>query len=75
MKSGTCPKCGSHDLSPRTNTRMAFVKKITCQECLYVELYADNPEQASSSRKKIVLLYLVIFGITASLIAIPWILA
>jgi len=29
---------------------MAFVKKITCRECLYVELYADNPEQASVSR-------------------------
>ena len=74
MKSGTCPKCGSHDLSPRTNTRMAFVKKITCQECLYVELYADNPEQASSSRKTIALIYLVVFAITAALIGLPWIL-
>ena len=75
MKSGTCPKCGSHDLSPRTNTRMAFVKKITCQQCLYVELWADNPEQADVSRRKLVLVYCVVFGITAALVAVPWILA
>ena len=53
---------------------MIFVKKITCHECLYVELYADNPEQASSSRKKIALIYLVVFAITAALIGLPWIL-
>ena len=74
MKSGKCPKCGSSDLSPRTSTRMTFVKKITCHECLYVELYADNPEQASSSRKTIALVYLVVFAITAALIGLPWIL-
>ena len=74
MKSGKCPKCGSSDLSPRTSTRMTFVKKITCHECMYVELYADNPEQASSSRKTIALIYLVVFAITAALIGLPWIL-
>ena len=75
MKSGKCPKCGSSDLSPRTWTKMAFVKKIICQECLYVELWADNPEQADVSRRKLVLVYCVIFGITAAMVAIPWILA
>ena len=50
MKSGKFPKCGSSDLSPRTWTRMAFVKKITCQQRLYVELWADSPEQADVSR-------------------------
>ena len=75
MKSGKCPKCGSSDLSPRTWTKMAFVKKITCQQCLYVELWADNPEQADVSRRKLVLGYCVVFGITAALVAVPWILA
>ena len=75
MKSGKCPKCGSSDLSPRTWTKMAFVKKITCQQCLYVELWADNPEQADVSRRKLVLVYCVGFGITAALVAVPWILA
>ena len=75
MKSGKCPKCGSSDLSSRTNTRMAFVKKITCHECLYVELYADNPEQARISRQKISLVYLVIFAIVAVLVGLPWILS
>ena len=75
MKSGKCPKCGSSDLSPRTWTRMAFVKKIICQQCLYVELWADSPEQAGVSRRKLVLVYCVIFGITAAMVAIPWILA
>ncbi|HCD02875.1 MAG TPA: hypothetical protein DER64_20365 [Planctomycetaceae bacterium] len=75
MKSGKCPKCGSSDLSPRTWTKMAFVKKIICQECLYVELWADNPEQAGVSRRKLVLVYCVVFGITAALVAVPWILA
>ena len=75
MKSGKCPKCGSSDLSPRTWTRMAFVKKIICQQCLYVELWADNPEQADVSRRKLVLVYCVVFGITAALVAVPWILA
>ena len=75
MKSGKCPKCGSSDLSPRTWTKMAFVKKIICQQCLYVELWADNPEQADVSRRKLVLVYCVVFGITAALVAVPWILA
>ena len=52
---------------------MAFVKKITCQQCLYVELWADNPEQADVSRRKLVLVYCVVFGITAALVAVPWI--
>ena len=75
MKSGKCPKCGSSDLSPRTWTKMAFVKKITCQQCLYVELWADNPEQADVSRRKLVQVYCVVFGITAAVVAVPWILA
>jgi len=50
MKSGKCPKCGSSDLSPQTWTRMAFVKKIICQGCLYVELWADNPEHSAKTR-------------------------
>ena len=75
MKSGKCPKCGSSDLSPRTWTKMAFVKNITCQQCLYVELWADNPEQADVSRRKLVLVYCVVFGITAALVAVPWIFA
>ena len=75
MKSGKCPKCGSSDLSPRTWTKMAFVKKSTCQQCLYVELWAENPEQADVSRRKLVLVYCVVFGITAALVAVPWILA
>ena len=75
MKSGKCPKCGSSDLSPRTWTKMSFVKKITCQQCLYVELWADNPEQADVSRRKLVRGYCGVFGITAALVAVPWILA
>ena len=50
MKSGKCPKCGSSDLSPRTWTKMAFVKKIICQGSRHVELGADNPEHTAKTR-------------------------
>jgi predicted nucleic-acid-binding Zn-ribbon protein len=74
MQSGKCPKCGSTNLAPRTNTRMLTVKRITCHERLFVELYAATPEEADSTRQMVTLIYLVIFAIIAAASVLPWLL-
>lgn len=53
---------------------MLTVKRITCHERLFVELYAATPEEADSTRQMVTLIYLVIFAIIAAASVLPWLL-
>ncbi len=74
QQSGTCPKCGSTDLTEVAKTRTIGVGMITCRQCRYVELYAESSEQIKNTRLTIVFIYLVCALIVGALIMIPMLL-
>ena len=75
MKSGTCPKCGSNDLTDPTKTRLVAVRMISCRQCLYAELYVGSPDEIKRTWRTIALMYLICAVIVAACVAIPFFLS